>query len=120
MASAEFLTIADAARLLRVSIPTVKRWIGEGRLPACRVGPRTVRIRRRDLETSLKPVGPRPAPTNDERTKRKEDLWAGYDADNVCEAIEETTGSWADLDVDSLIADIYSSRQAGSRPQTRP
>jgi hypothetical protein len=48
------------------------------------------------------------------------DMWEGYDAEKVLEAIEATAGSWADLDTDALIADIYRWREEGSRPADRP
>jgi hypothetical protein len=49
-----------------------------------------------------------------------DDLWAGYDPRSVKKAIAETAGSWKDLDMDKLIADIYRARKEGSRPATRP
>jgi hypothetical protein len=48
------------------------------------------------------------------------DIFAGYDPNKVKEAIAATAGSWADLDTDKLIADIYRARKEGSRPATRP
>ncbi len=45
----ELVTIAEAARVLRVSPSTIRRWIGEGDLPAYRVGHRRVRVRKPDL-----------------------------------------------------------------------
>jgi hypothetical protein len=49
-----------------------------------------------------------------------DDLWTGYDPNNVKKAIAATAGSWKDLDTDKLIADIYRARKEGSRPATRP
>ena len=57
----DYYTVAEAARLLRVSRPTVWRWIDSGRLPAYRVGGRTIRIRRADLEAAIEPARPRVA-----------------------------------------------------------
>ena len=34
-------------------------------------------------------------------------------------AIEEAAGSWADLDIDAIVADIYRAREEGSRPPRR-
>jgi hypothetical protein len=45
-----------------------------------------------------------------------EDIWADYDPVRVLHALDETAGSWADVDGDALIADIYRWRAAGSRP----
>ncbi len=50
----------------------------------------------------------------------KEDIWAGYDPEAARRALEETAGSWADLDTDKMIEDIYRWRQEGSRPPDRP
>jgi hypothetical protein len=35
-------------------------------------------------------------------------------------ALEETAGSWADLDTDKIIEDIYRWREEGLRPPDRP
>ena len=45
----ELLTVAETARLLKVSTVTIHRWLKQGRLPSYRVGPRAVRVRRADL-----------------------------------------------------------------------
>src|SRR5947209_8725311 len=47
----ELLTVAEAARLLRVTPHTIYRWISAERLPAVRYSSRVLRIRRRDLES---------------------------------------------------------------------
>jgi hypothetical protein len=52
--------------------------------------------------------------------ERGEDLWAGYDPEKAAAALNEVAGSWADIDTDMLIADIYRAREAGSRPTNRP
>jgi excisionase family DNA binding protein len=49
----DLLTIAEAAKLLKVSTVTLHRWIKQGRLPAYHVGPRKVRIKRSDLSKLL-------------------------------------------------------------------
>ena len=49
MLSDEYVTEAEAVRILGVSQPTVWRWIKQGSLPAERVGRATL-IRRKDLE----------------------------------------------------------------------
>jgi excisionase family DNA binding protein len=54
--------ISQAAALLGVSRVTIWRWIRAGRLPVARLGHRTTRIKREDLERlllELRPAGPR-------------------------------------------------------------
>ena len=51
----ELLTIAEAARALKVSTVTIHRWLKHGRLRAYRVGPRAVRISRSELGRLLSP-----------------------------------------------------------------
>src|SRR5579872_993746 len=49
----DYCSISQAATLLGVSRVSIWRWIRDGRLSAVRVGHRTVRIARRDLEGEL-------------------------------------------------------------------
>lgn len=51
------LTVAEAAKRLQVSHPTVWRWIRSGKLAAYRVGPKTIRVKESDLATLIQPVG---------------------------------------------------------------
>jgi len=57
----ELLTIAETARLLKVSPITIQRWLKVGRLAGVRVGPKAVRIRRGDIAQVMTPTAPRPA-----------------------------------------------------------
>ncbi len=52
----DLLTIAEAAELLKVSTVTLHRWLKEGRIPVFRLGPRQLRLRRRDLAKLLVPA----------------------------------------------------------------
>jgi excisionase family DNA binding protein len=52
----DFLTLTEAAKLLKVSVVTLRRWIKQGRLPAYHVGPRKVRIKRSDLAKAFTPT----------------------------------------------------------------
>jgi hypothetical protein len=54
------------------------------------------------------------------RSSDGDDEWEGYDPEKVREALDQTAGSWADLNADRLIADIYRAREEGSRPADRP
>lgn len=47
-------------------------------------------------------------------------IWEGYSPERVRRAIDATAGSWADLDTDALIADLYRAREEGTRPGSRP
>lgn len=52
----DYYTVPQAAQVLDVSPATVWRWIAADKLPAYRVGPRTIRIRKQDVATAIKPV----------------------------------------------------------------
>ena len=61
----DLLTKREVAELLKVSEVTIARWLKQGRLPAYRVGPRAVRVRRADVERLMAPldgVGRPPSP----------------------------------------------------------
>ena len=119
----EYYTVFEAAEVLDVSRTTIWRWIEEGRLAAYRVGARTIRIRKRDLEALMQPA----------RLKRKEvavametgvrlaneqDIWAGYDPERVRKAIRKSARALAGIDYEALIRDIYAARAQDS--QGRP
>lgn len=53
--NSELLTIAEAAELVKVDPSTIRRWIKSGRLHALRPGPRTVRLRRSEIEGEQRP-----------------------------------------------------------------
>ena len=53
----DLLTVAEAARVLKVSAVTIHRWLKQGRFPSYHLGPRYIRIRRSDLGAVLKPAG---------------------------------------------------------------
>jgi len=64
------LSVADVARLLSITQPTVREWIKEGKLRAHRAGARFWRIRKSEVDRMLAeqashrpsaPSGPRPA-----------------------------------------------------------
>jgi excisionase family DNA binding protein len=52
----QYLTVAEAARLLRVAPSTIRRWIREGDLPAYRMGKRRLALRRTDVDTMIAPT----------------------------------------------------------------
>jgi hypothetical protein len=49
-----------------------------------------------------------------------EDIAYEPDPALVRRMLAATAGSWADLDVDRVIEDLYEARRAGSRPPERP
>jgi excisionase family DNA binding protein len=51
-----FCTVAEAAAILGVSASTIWRWVDARRLPAFRLGPKAIRIKRGDLARALRPV----------------------------------------------------------------
>ncbi len=50
------LTLKEAAEWYGVCERTLRRRIAEGRLPAYRVGPRAIRVRRADVEALARPI----------------------------------------------------------------
>ncbi len=54
----DFYTVPEAAEALGVSVSTIRRWIADRRLPAFRLGPKALRIRKQDVETASRPAPP--------------------------------------------------------------
>lgn len=52
----ETMKLTDAAEALGVSDRTIRRRMADGSLPAFRVGPRLLRVRRSDVEALLVPL----------------------------------------------------------------
>ncbi len=52
----KYLTLAEAAEFFGVCERTLRRRIAEGRLPAYRIGPRSIRIRAVDVEALAEPI----------------------------------------------------------------
>jgi len=50
----------------------------------------------------------------------REDTSAPADAAGFNATLDKLTGAWADLDTDKMIEDLYTAREEGSRPATRP
>ncbi len=49
-----------------------------------------------------------------------ENIWQDYDPEKAKRTIAEMAGSWADIDTDRMIQELYRAREEGSRPETRP
>lgn len=52
----DYITTEEALRLLKISRSTLWRWVGQGELPAYRLGRRRVLIKRSDLEKLIRPA----------------------------------------------------------------
>lgn len=52
----ELLTVAEAAERLRVTTRFIRMLIAEGKLPALRLGRRSIRLRRDDVDDLLRPI----------------------------------------------------------------
>jgi excisionase family DNA binding protein len=77
-----YYTVTQAAKVLDVSPSTIWRWIKAGKLPAYRVGQRTIRIKKADLPRIITPAQtkevsmekhppPFQPPTEEELARRK-------------------------------------------------
>ena len=53
----ELLTVAEAADRLRVTTRFIRMLIADGSLPALRLGRRSIRLRRDDVDHVLRPLG---------------------------------------------------------------
>lgn len=71
----DYLTVTEAASLLRVAPSTVRRWIRRGEVPAYRLGPRRVALRRTDVAALVAPI--RPDVALEDGAAEEEDAWAG-------------------------------------------
>ena len=56
--SGEFYTVAEAASELGMSPSTVWRWVQSEKLPAYRVGPKAIRIKKADLASAVQRAQP--------------------------------------------------------------
>jgi excisionase family DNA binding protein len=61
----EYLTVSEAADLLRVSVSTIRRWIRAGTISAHRAGQRRLLLERADVTSAMRTV----APTENGRTR---------------------------------------------------
>jgi len=71
----EYVTVAEAARLFKVSQSTIWRWINQGQLPAYRVGQRGIRLKTGELARLVTPA--RQGQEKGERMVQKERLRLG-------------------------------------------
>lgn len=107
-----FYTVAEAARMLQVSPSTIWRWIEAERLPAYRVGPRRIRLRKEDLEKVIQPVQ-REGRTM-EQQRKPQDIFRRYDPARARHALQESAGALAHVDRQQLLADLRAQREQAS------
>lgn len=108
-----FYTVTEAAQLLDVSPVTVWRWIEARRLPAYRVGPRRIRIRKEDLMAMVQPARGTEA-TAVEKETRRPDVFAGYDLERARQALEQSAGALAGVNREDLLRDLRAQREQRS------
>jgi excisionase family DNA binding protein len=104
----EFYTVSEAARVLDVSRTTIWRWIDIGKLPAYRVGGRTIRIRREDVETMRRPA-------RVDRDELEPDIWANYDPERARASLRSLRGLLKGVDREKLLKDIHEARGQDSK-----
>jgi excisionase family DNA binding protein len=54
--SSEYLTVSEAAELLRVSVSTIRRWIRDGTITAHRAGQRRLLLTRADVTSAMRTI----------------------------------------------------------------
>ena len=111
-----YYTVTEAARRLRVSPSTIWRWINDQRLPAYRVGRRSIRIKKDDLETIIQPAKEvRPVNSDHDLAPRRvaasaRDIWDGYDPRRVRAALAQSAGALATDTARILLEELRDSR----------
>ena len=97
----KLITVSAAAAEYSVTAKTIRQWIAEGRLPAIRLGPRSIRIDPADLERLAQPRGPASAPDTVQR---------------IAKLVENS--QLTDDQIDRLAAMLRSGGAAGGRQLT--
>lgn len=70
-------------------------------------------IARRDVDTVRRVLLDAIEPTVN--TLLAQDIWQGYDPEQVQATLVTTGGSWADLDIDHMLTNLYKNRIANTR-----
>jgi len=92
-----YYSISQAAALLGVSRVSIWRWIGAGLLPALRLGHRTIRIKRDDLERALVQMG-----STGTRSWVVENLEAGVSAEDSAPCVD-----WREIGPSEHLVQFY-------------
>ena len=113
-----YYTVAQAAKRLHVSPSTVWRWIAAQKLPSYRVGEKSIRIKKDDLETIIHPMQDEVRPMKPVRHQAlphdQRDIWATYDPDRARAALKASAGALRGIDIEQLKADLAAQRQQDS------
>lgn len=121
-AEVEYYTVPEAARELSVSQATVWRWITSRRLPAYRVGPRRIRIRRQDLGSVIRPVG-EPVGEREviavDKEREASDIFADYEPKRAKAALRKSAGALREVDREKLLGDLRAEREQDSSGRQR-
>jgi len=95
----DFVTVDQAASILRVSRSTLWRWLKTGVLPAYRIGGRRVWLQRSDLMRLVKPVNvaPNTASLAPQRGRHHERVLAPRERQQMLAAVEAASRLQASL-----------------------
>ena len=116
----DLLTVEEAADILRVSRPTIRRWVKAGRLPAIRVGPRHLRIRRGELTRVEKRATPETPSASGEGAETDEELLEGGRRLKAYLEREDFSGSPWILSVRQHLLDMLEARGGMLLPSSVP
>jgi excisionase family DNA binding protein len=111
-AERSYYTVAEAANQLDVSPATVWRWIEAQILPAYRIGPRRIRIRKEDLAQVIQ-RRQKLEPSMDQAS-RQHHIFANYDPEHARRALAQSAGALAHVNWRELVSDLEAQREQDS------
>ena len=111
----DYYSVAQAAAALGVGHSTVWRWIASGKLPAYRVGPKNIRIKKQDLDNVIQPARP-----NRKDTSRPVDTMPVYTMLDIPPLTEEERQRGLDAleRIDALQEKMLADRGGGPFPSS--
>ncbi|MBI3973520.1 MAG: helix-turn-helix domain-containing protein [Chloroflexi bacterium] len=112
----QYVTVAEAARLLQVSPSTIWRWIQADKLPAYRVGEKTIRVRKADLDAIIRPANvPAKGVTTMKESKAATPSTTSIAAGIRPVTVAEVTRGLAALERARALATAMQARRGGKR-----